>query len=270
MQLVKLIDTFDSKLENFNIKLPFNKYQKLLWFQVAIFVISVQATGIAICVVIHPIGHPFMTQLRCLLGICIVPIIFNFINIFHFLNLIFLTKKFYQEVHRFMKTAIKKRRLHLLIGSISDLYCNLTEISRKLSTNFERFLLISISCIFIMAIIFMYTIFVFIIGTLRLNTFQFLSVMSWTCLQLLLVFAYVQGCEGFKKEIFRSTRILWHFDPRKIGTLKVLILFQLQHIQSIPEFSAGKLFNVDYKLIMMFLGATVSYLIIVIQFHLQN
>lgn len=133
-----------------------------------------------------------------------------------------------------------------------------------------------------------YNLFLTTNGLINESTYLALSSTFWILLQFLSLLICIMSCENRLNEVVFTTKLIWRFHPLKFDKLdsvrtaimkcKDLIYFlspqlqllQLMLVQGRPVFTAGKLFPVNYKLMTMFFTSTISYLIVIIQFHLQN
>lgn len=229
---------------------------------------------------------PSLFQFRCY-----IPISYSFLPIFLFIQLTTITRRYCFEANRYFEDSLLTKRFHSNSESIANLYFELTKALQLLSSCSKYFLLASITAQFIMTLNLCYNLFLTTTGLINASTYLAFSSTFWILLQFLSLLICIMSCENRMNEVVFTTKLIWRFYPLKFDKLdsvrttimncKDLIftsfrsihqlhLLQLMLVQGKPEFTAGKLFPVNYKLMTMFFASTISYLIVIIQFHLQN
>lgn len=206
------------------------------------------------------------------------------------INFFILTGNHYKAANQLFDECLRTGNIEEKFQELYKVYNELNEASRLLSSSFESFLLASLSAQFMITLNLFFNLFLYIGGYIYLSTYYIIATLFWLVLQFSLVTGFVTGCERIRKEITRFHRILWHFNPSKISHYKkvlrvciykcqsienVIVVFkvdflQLLLIQGHFEFHAGKLFLINYGLMTMFFAALISYLIVIIQFHMQS
>lgn len=167
------------------------------------------------------------------------------------------------------------------------MFYELNEILRLLSTCFGAFLLASIAVQFITSIQLFYNLFLTFNGLIEFSIITTLIPMfAWLLIQFSVLMTFITGCEKVSceiscfsstlchsmiadKESFKNVRKIF-FSKKFLRNIFQLILLQLLMIQTKTEFNAGKLFPINYQLMTLFFSAIISYLIVIVQFHLQN
>lgn len=184
------------KFEILGRKIPYESYENLIWIETVFFALIVESTRFALCAVFHPYGHPVWEQIQCYVAICAIPNIVTTFNTNHFINLTILLSKLYEETNIMFKLSVHYRGAqHHYIRSITDLYADLNDISKQLSTFYGNFLLAAIASQFIMALNLLYNLFLFWIGALQLSLLSLMSTIFWIILQFAFLFGYVYGVE---------------------------------------------------------------------------
>lgn len=188
-------------------------------------------------------------------GICGIPAFFNTIipSIFsHFFHFITAYLKGLNEAIKHLKNP-KSIELHL------DFFYEICKLSKILSKCFNIILLTSIASQFFSTLNILYVIFISLKGEIDVEWDHFICAILWLFFNFYFVLTYLNRIQNIQNE----------FMELFTNSSKHHIKFQIIFIQENMKFTAGKLFEIDYTFMSMFFSSIVSYLIVIIQFHLQ-
>lgn len=215
-----------------------------------------------------------------------IPLAYSFVPAFLFINFLALIGRYCTAMKQLFETSWKGGMMNEEFDGLYNMFYELNEILRLLSTCFGAFLLASIAIQFIISIQLVYNLFLTFNGLIEFSITTLIPTFAWLFIQFSVLMTFITGCEKVSceqscfsstlcqstvadKESFKNVRK--NIFPEKfLRFLFQLTLLQLLMVQTKPEFKAGKLFPINYQLTTMFFSAIISYLIVIIQFHLQN
>lgn len=195
-----------------------------------------------------------------------MPLNNSMTQIVMFLKFLFITGKYYSQTNELLRKVLAETISPEKLDTVLNLFYQLNDISKTIAACYGPFLLASIIAQFGIALNLSYNLFLILNGLIQFETFTFVSTILWIILQFVIVMACIVQSDKIHQEICRSLKMLTKFDSLRSKQLELL---QIILIQGRPEFTAGKLFPINYGLMTMFFTSIVSYLIVIIQFHLQ-
>lgn len=215
-----------------------------------------------------------------------IPLTYSFVPAFLFINFLALIGRYCTAMKKLIDTSWKNGMMNEKFDGLNNMVHELNEILRLLSKCFGAFLLASIAAQFITSIHLFYYLFLTFNGLIEFSITTLIPSVAWLFIQFSVLMTFITGCEKVscelscfsstlchstiaEKESFRNVRKMFSF-KKFLKTLFQVTLLQLLMIQAKPEFNGGKLFPINYQLMTMFFSAIISYLIVIVQFHLQN
>lgn len=139
-----------------------------------------------------------------------------------------------------------------------QIFYEICKILKILSKHFKIILLTSMTAQFFVTLNMLYSIFIVLIGDIKIDNFFLFCSFAWVFFNFYLI----------QRNLRRIKNIENEFTKLFIST-KSYLTFQIIYVQENMKFTAGELFDIDYSVMTMFFSSIVSYLIVIIQFHLQ-
>lgn len=115
-----------------------------------------------------------------------------------------------------LEKALKSGNYHGKFDAISNIFLELNEASKLLSSCFGAFLLASIATQFIVLLNLFYTLFLTINGFIDFSIILVMSTLFWIYLQVCILTMFVVGCESFYNQMTFVSKILWKFNCTEI------------------------------------------------------
>lgn len=169
--------------------------------------------------------------------------------------------RFFWYIEDFLR-AIRENSSFTDINQQISLVYNVIELVKMCKNCFSIVILSLIASNFFSILRVFYGIFLIFTGEISVDFHSTLCACYWSIFQFYFVFSYLRSIGAIENEF---KQFLFSRDEDKTHKNDLRSLF----IQQDLSFTAGDLFTVDYSLMTMFVSSIVSYLIVVIQFHLQ-
>lgn len=122
-------------------------------------------------------------------------------------------EKFSRETNRLFEQTLNTEEK---LDALSNIFFEVNEASKLLSSCFGAFLLASIAAQFIVLLNLFYYLFLTINGFIDFSVVVLVSTLCWICFQICVLTTFVVGCEKVYKETTRPSRNLWKFNCARI------------------------------------------------------
>lgn len=141
-----------------------------------------------------------------------IPLVNCLIPSFTFIKLLNLIGKYYKKNNLLLKINLKSQKLSHKFDVVSNIFYDLNELSRHLSSCYENFLLASIAAIFFMSLNLFYNLFLAINGIVYFSAMIILSTVFWIFFQVFIISRYIIGCEKIYHEVAVCSALIWKYN----------------------------------------------------------
>lgn len=289
-QIVLKIVHLDRKLKLIKIEFPYEKLKKFLHLQVGVIMVLIVLTSKVICLTIHPNNHSFLHRYECLTFICGIPIIVSSYKITQIINLINIIVECYDKTNVYFIESVETMPLRLAMTNTSEIYSDLNEVTQLLKISSTSFISISVATQFTIITISMYSFFVSAVDSLEVQPRYIVITLFWIFMQTTILYYYIHGFEcisqlsGFLSRSVNQLDInmVNHKCMEQVKTLQTSLdsyfkfiyfkfkVIQLLNLHQQQSFTAAGLFAINYGLISAIISSIASFLVMLIQFHLQT
>lgn len=230
---MRKFDGIAANIESSGVRICYRAFSRKSFGAQIFLLIIILSSSSALCTAIHPNEKPTWEQLKCFIvrnyytkflllltipttfqGICKIPNAYNFIQACQFIKFLVLIEKFSKEANQLLEKTLKTgdSYCHEMFDAINNIFFELNEASKLLSSCYGAFLLVSIATQFIVLLNLFYTLFLTISGFIEFSPILVISTLFWICFQICTLTIFVVGCEKFYRQMTTVSKVLWRFN----------------------------------------------------------